>query len=260
MRADLRNYRLPSMTSGESRASPAPSTRPGGAAGRGHGTGVDVWLIDTASGAELTAYERILDGGERARAATARTEQARRRFVTAHGAMRMLLGARLGVDPGALTFTAGPNGKPALDGPAAQVNLSHSGDWAMLALSPDRPVGVDVQRVQPSLDAAAMARRWFAAGEAAEVVAAGPAGSAARADVFGRLWVRKEAVIKAAGGRILRNSAIEVGESVVHCPDGPAPGLYRVRDVPAPDGYHAALAVAGAEEVDVTLRRWRPGD
>jgi 4'-phosphopantetheinyl transferase len=220
---------------------------------------VEVWLVDTtASDAELAAYERVLDGGERARAVGAGTEVARRRYVVAHGAMRMLLGARLGVDPAALAFIAGPHGKPALDGLGAEVNLSHSGGWAMLALSPDRPVGVDVQRVMPSLDAAAMGRRWFAPGEAAEVAAAGPAGAAARAGVFGRLWARKEAVVKAAGGRILRCSAIEVGRSVVDCPDGPAPGLYRVRDVPAPDGYHAAVAVAGAADVDVTLRPWRP--
>jgi 4'-phosphopantetheinyl transferase len=220
---------------------------------------VEIWLFDTAaSTAELAAYERVLDGGERARAAGARSETARSRYVAAHGAMRMLLGARLGVDPAALAFITGPHGKPAIDGLAAQVNLSHSGGWAMLALSPDRPVGVDVQRVLPSLDATAMAHRWFAPGEAIEVAAAGPAGSAARADVFGRLWARKEAVVKAAGGRILRSAAIVVGRPVVDFPDGPAPGLYRVRDVPAPDGYHAAVAVAGAADIDVTLRPWRP--
>jgi len=225
---------------------------------------VDVWLVDTAaSDAELAAYERVLDGGERARAAGASTEVGRRRYVAAHGAMRMLLGARLGIEPAALAFVAGPHGKPAVDatraaGPAAQVNLSHSGDWAMLAVSPDRPVGIDIQRMRPSLDVAAMAHRWFAPAESAEVVAAGPAGSESRADVFGRLWVRKEAVVKAAGGRILRNSAIEVDRPVVECAEGPPPGLYRVRDVPAPDGYHAAVAVAGDADFDVTMRLWRP--
>jgi hypothetical protein len=30
--------------------------------------------------------------------------------------------------------------------------------------------------------------------------------------------------------------------------------------VPAPDGYHAAVAVAGAADVEVTLHRWPPID
>jgi 4'-phosphopantetheinyl transferase len=217
-------------------------------------TGVDVWLVNAEISVDDEAsFASVLDDHELARARSGHTAADRRRYVVAHGAARMILGARLGIAPDRLTWARGRHGKPTLVGLDVHVNLSHSGEFTAIAMASGRPVGIDIQTVMPSLDTVAMAWRFFAPAEAAEVAGAGTAS----ADLFARLWARKEAVIKAAGGRLMRGLGIVVcgGESVtVDFPYEPAPGAYRVADVAAPAGYRAAVALAGVERYQVRVR------
>jgi 4'-phosphopantetheinyl transferase len=221
---------------------------------------VDVWLVSAeASEADLAVYASVLDSRERSRAAGARTETERRRYVSAHGAARIVLGRALGIEPDHLSFEHGQHGKPYLAGLDVHVNLSHSGDHSMVALSYQRPVGLDIQALMPALDATAMARRFFAHDEAALVAGwpeMGVAGVASRAEIFAQLWARKEAVIKAAGGRLMRGLAIPVhgdGPIEVDFPFEPSPGRYRVTDLATVPGYRAAIALAGRDDYRVTV-------
>lgn len=202
---------------------------------------VDVWRVDTRE-----PFDDQLDDAERARCAALRDPADRRRFAACHSALRRVAAACLGTDPAAVRWIRGPNGKPALDGHALQVNLSHAGDLALIAVTAARPVGVDLQDVVPGLDAAAMARRWFTGAEAGLVAADGP-------ERFAQLWARKEAVVKAAGDRLTRGLALPVaGEPpplVGH--DGEP---YALADLPAPAGFRAALALRGAEPFTVRMR------
>jgi len=94
------------------------------------------------------------------------------------------------------------------------------------------------------------------AAEAAYVTAHGDAG--ARADRFTWLWSRKEAVVKAAGGRLWPNLGIAVlGRDLIRCaePDGE----YRLADVPAPVGFRAAVALAGAAPFAAQVAIWPSG-
>ena len=85
-------------------------------------------------------------------------------------------------------------------------------------------------------------------------VAAGRDASA-RADRFAHLWARKEAVVKAAGGRLWPNLKIAVhGRDVVSCAE-PA-GSHRVADVTAPAGFRAAVALTGAAPFAVEAAGW----
>jgi 4'-phosphopantetheinyl transferase len=206
-------------------------------------TVVDVWLVDT-SGVPPDDLRRLLDPAERQRCDGIRRPADARRFVVAHGVTRRLVADRLGTV--AFRWVFGPNGKPSVDGGGVQVNLSHSGDLAMVALSAVRPVGVDVQQVLPGLDVAAMAARFY---PPAEAHVAGP-------DAFALLWARKEAVVKAAGGRLTRGLAVPVA--------GPSPvlaehdGPYVVADVEAPAGFRAAVALAGADPFTVRVHHYEP--
>ncbi|GAA2601700.1 4'-phosphopantetheinyl transferase superfamily protein [Dactylosporangium fulvum] len=203
-------------------------------------TVVDVWLVDAA----VTAAEpALLDAAERARHAALGHSVDRHRFVVAHAAVRRVVAARLGVPPAEVCWTRGPNGKPLLVGGALEVNLSHSGDLVLIAVAGDRPVGVDVQQVLPGLDVVAMAERFYPPAEAALVASGGPGR-------FAELWARKEAVVKAAGDRLTRGLSLPVA--------GPSPwsvahddGAYVVADLDAPDGFRAAVALAGAEPFEV---------
>jgi 4'-phosphopantetheinyl transferase len=225
--------------------------------GTGTGTGtVRVWIgpVDVPADEEARCRE-TLGPGERASAATLVHEPDRRRFTVAHGALRLLAARELGVPPDALTWTTGRHGKPELTPPWSgwHTSLSHSGGLIAVAVSTGRPVGVDVQQVTANLDVTGMSGRFFPPGEA-EYVAAG-ADAGARADRFARLWVRKEAVVKAAGGRLWPNLRTAVHRrGLVDCAD-PA-GRYRVTAIAAPAGYRAAVALAGAARYSLEVTDW----
>ncbi|MCX4755866.1 4'-phosphopantetheinyl transferase family protein [Kitasatospora purpeofusca] len=215
---------------------------------------VDVWLVPTDQPEPVVrALYELLDPAERARA-DGPDRRFGRRFTVAHGAVRLLAGARLGRDPARLLWRYGPHGKPGFDGLA--VNHSASGALAAVALTEGRAVGVDVERVRDARVAVRMARRWFPAAEA-ESVAADP-------DPAGRftvLWCRREACVKAYGGRLVQGFGLPLdGPSPVLLADPGAlgPGPCRVEDVPAPGGFRAAVATVGAGPAEVRRRIWSP--
>jgi 4'-phosphopantetheinyl transferase len=208
---------------------------------------VDVWLADArVAEAALPALHALLDGDERARLSSIVHQIDRRRFVVAHAVTRRIVGAVLSAPPAELRWTRNANGKPALTAPytGVECNLSHSGDLVMVAVSGRRSVGVDVQRVMPDLDCAAMARRFYPPGEAQLVLGEGGP------ERFAELWARKESLVKAAGGRLTRGLATPVA--------GPAPvlvehdGPFRIADLTAPAGFRAAVALSGAAPFTVT--------
>ncbi|MEV6924372.1 4'-phosphopantetheinyl transferase superfamily protein [Dactylosporangium sp. NPDC051485] len=200
-------------------------------------TTVDLWLVDLLESHD----EHLLNERDRKRRDALRDPDDRRRFAAAHAALNRIVHQRAGRH----SWTIGPNGKPGVAG--LQVNLSHAGEHALIAVTETRPVGVDLQDLGPAPAVDALARRFFPPAEAALVAAGGPA-------EFARLWARKEAVLKAAGDRLMRGLALPVAgdppPAVVH--DGVA---YAVADVEAPDGYRAAIALAGPEPLHVIRMR-----
>ncbi|HEY0641406.1 MAG TPA: 4'-phosphopantetheinyl transferase superfamily protein [Pseudonocardiaceae bacterium] len=220
---------------------------------------VDLWFIRTQLPSPvLTALGGLLDADERARADAVADPERRDRFVAVHGAVRAILGRRLGVDPAGLRWTRGPHGKPELAGEPLRANVSHSGHLAVLAVTDERPVGVDVQLLPATVDAERLARRFFPPAEADAVLAV--ADPAERAVLFGRLWSRKEACVKAAGGQLMPGLRLPVaGDTplVAGDPAGPLPGPFLVRDVAAPREFTAAVALAGEAGHEVVCHRWR---
>ena len=220
---------------------------------------VQVWLVpEQRSEAVLADLFAVLDAGERRRADAFRSADDRRRFVVAHGATRHIVARFLGAPAGELRWERGPHGKPGLAGrwTGVQVSLSHSDELSMVAVSASRRVGVDVQRLLPDVESTATADRYYPPEEARFVREAPDAES--RADRFARLWVRKEALVKAHGGRLAEGLRIPVQDvRPAPAPDGAAWAHgYLIADVPAPHGYRAAVALAGAENYRVIRRRW----
>lgn len=188
-------------------------------------------------------FYRALDEAERARVADLEDPGDRLRFTVAHGALRTLAGRELNVPPAALHWATGPHGKPALLPPwsGLHTSLSHSGGMVATAVSTSRPVGVDIQQLVPGLDPVRLSARFFPPAEASYVAAGDPG---ERSDRFAVLWTRKEAVVKASGGRLWANLRMPVRDLDVACPVEP-PGPHRVTDVPAPPGFRAAVALTG---------------
>ena len=125
--------------------------------------------------------------------------------------MRQILGGCLQVPPQALTFTAGPNGKPAVPGLPLAFNLSHSGDVAVCAVAAGGQLGVDVEMIRPISDADDLSSRYFSRDEAREFLRL-PATE--RLHAFFGVWTRKEAFLKATGegmSRPLDSFVVSVG-------------------------------------------------
>jgi 4'-phosphopantetheinyl transferase len=217
-----------------------------------------VWIVAVrvAPDAAARCWE-VLDDGERARAAAFLSPGDRRRFVIAHGALRILAGRELGTSPAALRWTPGPAGKPQLTPPwsGLHTSLSHSADMAAAAVSAGRPVGVDIQHLVPGLDTVGLSARFFPPDEAGYVAAGRDA--TARADRFAHLWARKEAVVKAFGGRLWPNLTMAVRARGIVRSAEPA-GSHRVADVTAPAGFRAAVALTGAAPFVTEAAGW-PG-
>lgn len=219
---------------------------------------VHVWRIPlhTPPPADLLA---VLDAREARRAAGFTEPAHRRRYAVAHGATRQILAAYLDARPADLAWRLGPSGKPELDG--LRVNLSHSGDLALLAVTAHRDVGVDVERMRADLPIEALAARYFRADEAARVLAAA---GAERIWWFWRIWTRKEACVKAAGARLTQGLGLPVGGLPddrgrgLRCTgSGAVDGTWTVRDLPLADGSVGAVALAGAQDYCVAVRTWR---
>lgn len=167
----------------------------------------------------------------------------RRRRELAHSAQRAILGSYLGTDPEELRFVRGQGGKPLLAGGALQFNLSHSGEFALLAVARKLPVGIDVQAQHAALARPALARRICTQREYARI------GGAANPEALLRLWVRKEAVIKARGD----TTFLDAGE--IDVLDDLVAGGWVCRDLPQPaPGYRAAVAARYVEGLTFTLR------
>lgn len=213
-------------------------------------TRVTVWTVRTDQPASVVAgLARLLDERELRRAAGMPDPVRRAQFVVAHGALREIVGAQVGQSPAALRWRNGANGKPHLTGSASgmNVNLSTCGSLALVALAEGRETGVDIEHVPDDRVALRLSERYFPAAEY-RYVADGAAGGET-AQRFATLWSRKEACVKARGGRLAQGMPLRVDAAAPFTVGWPAAGHVHVDELPVPTGYRAAVALAGSDPI-----------
>ena len=156
---------------------------------------------------QIPDLTRTLSPAEQEQSKRFRLREDAERFLIGRGVIRQLLAVQTGVPPELITLLTTPSGKPYLD-PAQSFNarrndfnLSHSGGYLLLAWSQVGPVGVDIEAVniRSRETLLAMAERAFSPEELAIVRSASPA---SLVQIFYRIWVRKEALVKAEGDGI----------------------------------------------------------
>ena len=208
--------------------------------GLGNGA-LHVWRADLdASPADA---DGLLDGAERARAATILDARRRHRWSHARATLRSLLAGYLGMEPRDVGVECTPGGKPGVStgdpGSRLFFNVSHSGPLALYAFTRAGEVGIDVELPRArTADLAALAGRVFGEAEGRRLRALH---EQLRESEFLRGWVRHEALLKLSGGRA----------------DGPAPSAWLVELEPGGD---AAAAVAlGRAPAEVCCWEWLPG-
>ena len=212
---------------------------------------IDLSVPDEQS---LLRQQSSLDENERQRWQRLRQALHQRRFLAAHLALRHCLATVCDTRPEQLRLVVGEFGKPALDGNHAPFfNLSHSGDWALLAIGP-QPVGVDIEALiaRPS---ERLARQVLNEDEFAQWSALA---EAQRSPALTAAWTAREALLKADGGGLrwdLQRARLP----------SQLPGWAEIRDqqhpwwlqtLSAPEGYSACLATAAPSEVPMRRFDW----
>lgn len=203
--------------------------------------GIEVWRLDLNLASSLTDADwAALNEDEKLRATKFFRHEDRVRRVAVRGALRRLLGDRLEMQPEKLIFETNHYGKPRLRGDVGiEFNVSHSGSFALIALSSKGAVGVDIEQYNPNLDVAGLVDQVLSPNE--RVTAIG-------AHEFFDLWVLKESALKALGLGISENlqglsigAASNGGEYTIHLPNAERGAIHACK-LDAPEGYRAALA------------------
>jgi 4'-phosphopantetheinyl transferase len=209
---------------------------------------VDIWRVSAeASPLVIVALGQVLHPDETAHAARFYFERDRRQFIVARSVLRHLLGSRLGIPPREVPIRYKAHGKPWVDGPFA-FNVAHSAGLIVVALTSGGDIGVDVERIDPSIDAMQIAEDFYSRSETERLRRLR---GAERIRGFFRCWARKEAYLKAIGSglsrplgdfdvavdRTQRSALLRVGW------DWKEVGRWRLLDLSLHPHYACALAI-----------------
>lgn len=172
-----------------------------------HPDRIDLWLawVDPALDADLLQrYHRLLNPAEAQTLARFHFEKDRLRYLLTRALVRTVLSLYAPIAPQDWAFDANAYGKPGI-APAHHLmhphtqslvfNVSHTATLVVMAVSADKPLGVDVESLQRKapLD---LAQAYFSPAEAAALAQLAPELQAQR---FFQYWTLKEAYIKARG-------------------------------------------------------------
>src|SRR5438552_11291358 len=200
-------------------------------------------------------FDEALSLDDRTRADRFKFESDRRRFCVARASLRLILSRYLKTKPGRLRFETGEFGKPFLADErlsgGLRFNLSHSHQLALIAITRDREVGVDVEYMRSEFVTDDVANHFFSQAEVQQFQEV-PAES--KTQSFFDCWTRKEAYIKARGEGLycpldqfdvsvapgmpamLLDSRVDAADAQRWC----------FHDIAAGDRYAATVAIDGA--------------
>lgn len=162
---------------------------------------VHVWCASLdLSASQVKSLQDSLARDELSRAGQYQFQKDRDHFIVARARLREILGRYLKTAPQELRFCYGPYGKPALvaniDKQTLHFNVSHSHGMALYAITREREIGIDLERVRPGLMDEKLAECCFSPQEVGQLHKL-PENLQQKA--FFTCWTRKEAYLKARG-------------------------------------------------------------
>jgi 4'-phosphopantetheinyl transferase len=157
---------------------------------------IHVWMTQYPSKSDPAEYVDTISDREKGIAASCSNPEARARYIFTRATIRLILGRYAGVEPANLELATSAAGKPFLKGDPSEIrfNLSHSGRHLVVAIARHEPIGIDIESPRPGIG------NWlsaFASRDEVSLLATFP--EHAIADAATRLWVAKEALLKARG-------------------------------------------------------------
>ncbi len=218
---------------------------------------VHVWIVEPERIEEprlLEAYLGLLSPEERGKQRRFHFERHRRQYLVSHALVRLTLSRYAPVRPEAWSFVTNEYGCPRVEGEALglRFNLSHTDGMAMVAVANNVDVGVDVEDTERPGETVALADRFFAPSEVAELRALEVVRQRER---FFEYWTLKEAYIKARGMGL----SIPLEQFAFELQPGQPPRIsFDPRLVDEPDGWQfAQFRPSARHQAAVAVRRPR---
>lgn len=165
---------------------------------------IDVWLAhyqEIADPALHARYRALLTEEQRGKEFRFYFADDQRRYLVTRAMVRSVLSRYAAVQPADWTFAANQYGRPfATNSPAHECglrfNVSHTRGLIALAVTSQRDLGIDVERLSTRDVSMDIAARFFAPPEVAELATVPPEQQQER---FFEYWTFKESYIKARG-------------------------------------------------------------
>ncbi|HEY4212972.1 MAG TPA: 4'-phosphopantetheinyl transferase superfamily protein [Steroidobacteraceae bacterium] len=178
---------------------------------------IDLWFTfctAVSNPALLETYRGLLTEQERAQEKRFYFDRDRHRYLITRALVRTTLSRYVGVRPQDWSFAPNSYGRPEVRNdnptvPRLSFNLSHTSQLVVLAVTSDHPIGVDTEDGYSREAPLAVADRFFAPREVADLRALAPERQAER---FFQYWTLKESYIKARGMGL----SIPLGEFAFH--------------------------------------------
>jgi 4'-phosphopantetheinyl transferase len=145
----------------------------------------------------LPYFVSILSEDERKKAYSFRFSKDQKNFFISRGILKCLLGRYLGQAPQDIKIMYGLWGKPCVHIKQPLLfNLSHSRDYVLYAITRNYEVGIDLEYIDPNFDIEEMIFNLLSPQELIYWKSVHPK---EKINIFFKLWVNKEAFLKASG-------------------------------------------------------------
>ncbi len=210
-------------------------------------TGLDLWSCALArSDGEVRDLAQLLSPAESARAARFGNDLLRNRYIVGRATLRLLLGRRLAVDPVQVPIKQGARGRPYVaDADGLDFNVAHTDGFALIGMTRDRRIGVDIEHADRQVNVDGVARKFMSGNEREALALLTPDG---RRRALLRLWTCKEAMSKATGDALSApfreiDIATNARHQLVAGPSPYSPGAWELHAMTLPGAYFATVAL-----------------
>ncbi|MGV6827497.1 MAG: 4'-phosphopantetheinyl transferase family protein [bacterium] len=166
-----------------------------------HPNRIDIWSLDLT--VDCSEQKDLLSQHESDRLSRISQPLQARRFVSSRVQLRLLLAKYLPISPESIQLDILPGGKPRVrqDPPLLEFNMTHHGDHALVAITSDRKVGIDIEKIRTIPRYQAIARRVLSP-EAQTTLEKNP-----DPETFVQQWTLMEASQKTIGGGVFSEKA-----------------------------------------------------